>query len=164
MIIDDRLRIILTRLLTILASRAARRNETDEGGSMHVRRMAKDLCSRMKTFSTLLSTLLARVVSSSLPLFISSHSFLPPLSPHLSSSTFIWLVLSLFFFFLFLSLSLPLLAILPALQKELSAKFFFVFLSLLFSFPCHPFLFFVSYSFSLHSSLFTSFHSHNERH
>lgn len=54
------------------------RNETDEGGSMHVRRMAKDLCRRMKTFSTLrLPTLLACVISSSLPLFIFSHSFLP---------------------------------------------------------------------------------------
>lgn len=65
-------------------------NETDEGGSMHVRRMAKDLSD--ENVFNFTSTLLARVVSSSLPLFISSHSFLLP--SLISSSLFIYVHLA----------------------------------------------------------------------
>lgn len=129
------------------------RNETDEGGSMHVRRMAKDLCRRMKTFSTLrLPTLLACVISSSLPLFIFSHSFLPLLlylliSLHLRSFSS-WLASLL--------PSPPLLPLSLCLQsyrlykKKLSAKFFF---STSFLFPLSFLPFFVSYSSPLPSLL-----------
>lgn len=65
-------------------------NETDEGGSMHVRRMAKDLSD--ENVFNFTSTLLARVVSSSLPLFISSHSFLLP--SLISSTLFIYVHLA----------------------------------------------------------------------
>lgn len=119
-------------------------NETDEGGSMHVRRMAKDLSD--KNVFNFTSTLLARVVSSSLPLFISSHSFLLP--SLISSSLFIYVHLARDSL-LFSSLTLATLAILPALQKKkkLSAKFLFV-LSLSSSFlPVVPsFLCFVFFS------------------
>ena len=118
-------------------------NETDEGGSMHVRRMAKDLSD--ENVFNFTSTLLARVVSSSLPLFISSHSFLLP--SLISSSLFIYVHLARDSL-LFSSLTLAMLAILPALQKKkLSAKFLFV-LSLSSSFlPVVPsFLCFVFFS------------------
>lgn len=88
-------------------------NETDEGGSMHVRRMAKDLSD--ENVFNFTSTLLARVVSSSLPLFISSHSFLLP--SLISSSLFIYVHLARDSL-LFSSLTLAMLAILPALQKK----------------------------------------------
>lgn len=157
MIIDDRLRIILTRLLTILASRAARRNETDEGGSMHVRRMAKDLCSRMKTFSTLLSTLLARVVSSSLPLFISFVS-----SSFISSSLFIYVHLarSLAFLLLPLPLSFSLIACNPTgfTKRTLCEVFLrFSLSSFLFSLSSLPFFCFVFFFPPLFSVYFFSF-------
>lgn len=88
-------------------------NEMDEGGSMHVRRMAKDLSD--ENVFNFTSTLLARVVSSSLPLFISSHSFLLP--SLISSSLFIYVHLARDSL-LFSSLTLAMLAILPALQKK----------------------------------------------
>lgn len=123
-------------------------NETDEGGSMHVRRMAKDLSD--ENVFNFTSTLLARVVSSSLPLFISSHSFLLP--SLISSSLFIYVHLardSLLFSSRY--------ACNPTgfTKKKLSAKFLFVLsLSLLlFSLSFLPS--FVSYSsppsFSLYS-------------
>lgn len=119
-------------------------NETDEGGSMHVRRMAKDLSD--ENVFNFTSTLLARVVSSSLPLFISSHSFLLP--SLISSSLFIYVHLARDSL-LFSSLTLAMLAILPALQKKktlcqvslrsLSLSLLLFFLSFLPSFLCFVF-------------------------
>lgn len=128
-------------------------NETDEGGSMHVRRMAKDLSD--ENVFNFTSTLLARVVSSSLPLFISSHSFLLP--SLISSTLFIYVHLardSLLFS------SHSRYACNPTdftKKKKLSAKFLFVLsLSLFFFSSYRSFLpSFVSYSsppsFSLYS-------------
>ena len=117
-------------------------NETDEGGSMHVRRMAKDLSD--ENVFNFTSTLLARVVSSSLPLFISSHSFLLP--SLISSSLFIYVHLARDSL-LFPSLSLCLQSYRLYKKKKLSAKFLFV-LSLSSSFlPVVPsFLCFVFFS------------------
>lgn len=111
-------------------------NETDEGGSMHVRRMAKDLSD--ENVFNFTSTLLARVVSSSLPLFISSHSFLLP--SLISSSLFIYVHLARDSL-LFSSLTLAMLAILPALQKKKTlCQVSLRSLSLFFFSPCRSFL------------------------
>lgn len=123
--------------------------EQNEGGSMHVRRMAKDASDENVSNFTSSPTLLARVE----PPFVHFPAYDPFLPPSSLLHLLIYVHLARSrdsLFFSLLSLFLSLLAILPALQK-LSAVFL-----LLFFFRVIP-SFFVSYSFSPSSSFFLYF-------